>query len=90
MPLAIFSQSCKEAAMPQKIGRLCSSLEYILSTCNGVKLGGIIAKKLASLFHIPSKIHTVCLDKIPFSCGKICGYDKLKIFVILPAYLGTK
>ena len=53
------SQSRKEALMPHQIGLGCSSWEYNSSTCDGVKIGGVVAKKLASLFHNPSKNHTV-------------------------------
>ena len=41
--------------MPQQIGAGYSSQEYNLSTCDGVKIGGVVAKKLALLFHILPK-----------------------------------
>ena len=46
----------KEAAMPRKINRDCSSQGYVSSTCDSVEIGGVVADKLVSLFHIPSKI----------------------------------
>ena len=46
-------QSCEEAAMPQPIGRGYCSQEYDSSNCGGIKIGGVIAKKLTLLFHIP-------------------------------------
>ena len=49
--------------MPQLIGGGSFSRGYHSSTCNGVKIGGIIAKKLAFLFHIQSKSHTVRLNE---------------------------
>ena len=35
----------EEAVMPQKIGGGCSSRKYYSSTCNGVEIGGVVAKK---------------------------------------------
>ena len=85
MPLTIFLQSREEAMMPQKIGGGCSSQEYDSPTCDSVKIGGIVTDKLVSLFHIPSKSHTVRLDKIQFSRGKIRASDKLIKYGVLPA-----
>ena len=62
--------------MPQKIGGGCFSQEYGSSTHDDVKIGVVVAKKLALLFHIPSRIHTVVLNKKLFSHGKILGSDK--------------
>ena len=76
--------------MLQQIDGGCSSLEYDLSTRDVVEVGGVVAEKLALLFHIQSKIHIVCLDKIPFSRDKSCGSDKLSKYGVLPAYLGRK
>ena len=45
--------------MTQKIGGECFSREYDSSTRNIVKIGGVIAEKLASLFHIRSKSDAV-------------------------------
>ena len=45
--------------MPQQIDRSFSSRGYDSYTRNGVKNCGVVAKKLASMFHIPSKSHTV-------------------------------
>ena len=56
--------------MPQKIGGDYSSQEYDSSTRDGIKIGGIVAKKSASLFHILSKIYTVSLEKYHFHVVK--------------------
>ena len=69
-------QLYKESVMLQKIGVGCYSRGYNSSTCNSVEIGGVIADKLASLFHILSKSHTVHLNKKTFSRGKILGFDK--------------
>ena len=53
----------KEAAMPHQIVRGCSSRVFDSSTPNGVKNGGVVAKKLALLFHILSKSRIICLGK---------------------------
>ena len=74
--------SRKGAAMRQQIGGGCYSQEYDSSTCDGVKIGGVVVEKFASLFHILSKIHTVSLVKIPFSRGKSCGSDEWKNLTI--------
>ena len=57
----------EEAAMPQQIGGGCFSRGYDSSTCDGVENGGVVAKKLPSLFHTLSKIHTVHLKKCFFT-----------------------
>ena len=49
--------------MPQKIGGGCSLRVYYSYTCNMVKIGGVAADKLASLFHIMQKTHTVSFKK---------------------------
>ena len=69
-------QLCKDAATPQQIGGGCSLRGYNSSTRNGNEIGGVVSTKLASLFHIPSKSHTVCLNKKTFSHGKSLGSDK--------------
>ena len=62
--------------MQQEIGGGFSLQGCDLSTRDGVEIGGILANKLATLFHIPSKSHTVCLNKKTFSHGKSLGSDK--------------
>ena len=49
--------------MLQKIGGGCSSQGYDSSTRDGVKIGVVVVNKLASLFYIQSKIHTVHLNQ---------------------------
>ena len=52
-----------EALMPQQNCGGCYSQVYDSYTRNGVEIGGVVAKKLETFYHIPSKIHKFYLDK---------------------------
>ena len=62
--------------MPQQIDGGFSSQKYGSSTRIGVKIGGVIAKKLI-FFHIPHKRAYRSFEKYTFSCSKNGGPDKL-------------
>ena len=62
--------------MTQKIGGGCSLRVYNSSTHDNVKIGGVVANKLALLFHILSKIYTVSFNKKSFSRGKSLESDE--------------
>ena len=55
---------------------------YDSSTCDGVKTSDVVAKKLASLFHIHSKSHTVHLNKKHFHAGKALGLINITNFSV--------
>ena len=55
--------------MPQKSGGGCYLQLYYLPTREDIEIGGIVAGKLVSLFHIPSRSHTVHLNKKSLSSG---------------------
>ena len=69
------------ATSAQQTGLVGSLREYNSSYRNGVKICGVIAKKLSSLFHIPSKSHTVCLEKKRFHAVKAVGLINCKILL---------
>ena len=68
--------------MLQKIGGGCSLQGYGSSTRDGVEIGGVVADKFASLFHIASKNHTVCFNKNHFHAVKALGLINLMNLIV--------
>ena len=74
-------QSREEAATTQKIRGGCYSRAYDSSSRNSVKVGGIVAKKLASFFRILSKVVQFIFIKCHFHTVKAVGLIYWKILL---------